>query len=113
MRAKIKSDKFQVLYHKLTSLDREKNICKEITMQSPIVLVLICDTENINCSVFPAHFLSFYIASSFFSQYLLPGATQITSSIFFGIFLQETEVACNKILSQIVLKGFWATKDMK
>lgn len=47
-----------------------------------------------------------FLPCPFFSQYLLPGATQITSSIFFGNSLQEIEVAHNKVLSQILLKGF-------
>lgn len=67
MRTKMKPDKFQVLYLKLTNPHRKKNIHKEIIMQSPIVLVLLSDTEKINCPLFPAQFLSFYIVPSSFS----------------------------------------------
>lgn len=55
--------------------------------------------------------LPLFLHCPFFSQHPLPGATQITSSILFGNFLQEIELVHNKILSQIVLKGFWVTKD--
>lgn len=48
-----------VLYLRIPNPHREKSIHREITLQSHVNLDLFCATEQLNCSLSPAHFLSF------------------------------------------------------